>query len=47
MYEGASPNPSTKNFLNMPVSNAELEQLGQPSNILKVLGDGAGAMLVT
>jgi hypothetical protein len=25
----------------MPVSDAELEQSGQPTNILKVLGEGA------
>ncbi len=42
MYEGASPNPSTKNFLNMPVSDAELEQSGQPTHILKVLGESGG-----
>ncbi len=44
--QGASPNASSKNFSNMPVSDAELEQSGQPAHILKVLGDrspGEGA----
>ena len=40
MYEGAYPNPSTKNFLNIPVGEAEPLRSKQPSNILKVLGDG-------
>ncbi len=40
MKVGVAPNPSFKNFFNMPVSDAELEQSGQPTHILKVLGDG-------
>ena len=40
LNEKASPKPSTKDFLNMPVSDAEFEQSGQPTHILKVLGDG-------
>ncbi len=40
MHEGASPNPSFKNFLNMAVSEADLLRPKQLTNILKVLGDG-------
>ncbi len=40
LYEGVSPNPSFKDFLNMPVSDAELKQSGQPTHILKILGSG-------
>ncbi len=50
LYEGASPNPSTKNFLNMAVSDAELLRSKQPTHILKVLGDrgpGEGAFFKT
>ena len=38
--QGASPNPSIKNFLNMSVSDAELLRSKQLTNILKVLWDG-------
>ena len=33
------PEPLHQGFLNMPVSDAELEQSAQPTHILKVLGD--------
>ena len=50
MYEGASPNSSTKNFLNMAVRDAEILRSKQLTNILKVLRDGGpeeGAFLKT
>ncbi len=40
MHEGASPDPSTTNFLNMAASDAELLRSKQLTNILNVLGDG-------
>ncbi len=40
LYEGAYPNPSTKDFFNMAVRDAELLRLKQLTNILKVLGEG-------
>ena len=38
--EEDSPNPSAKDFLNMSVNDAGSLQSNQPTNILKVLGDG-------
>ncbi len=35
-----APNLFTKNFLNMPVNDAESLRSKQPTHILKVLGDG-------
>ncbi len=40
MYEGASPNPSNKNFLNMPAGDGELQLSDQPTHILKVFAEG-------
>ncbi len=48
--EEDSPNPSTNNFFNMPVSDAEIEQSVQQTNILKVLwygGPGEGVFFKT
>ena len=38
--EEDAQNPSTKNFLNKPVNDAESLRSRQPTHILKVLGDG-------
>src|SRR5208283_1127059 len=40
LKEEDAPNLSTKNFLNMPVNDAESLRSRQPTHILKVLGDG-------
>ena len=40
LKEGASPNPSTKNFLNMLIGDAEVLRSKQPSHIQKVFADG-------
>ncbi len=40
MKDEDAPNLSTKDFLNMPVNDAESLRSKQPSHILKVLGNG-------
>ncbi len=40
LKEEDAPNLSTKNFLNVPVTDAESLHSRQPTHILKVLGNG-------